>query len=285
MRVEAKLARDDAARNHDVMTGQFQPINDDHAIEQVTFTIGFARPFTEADLAVFRKRHDLWADTLPAMRDPAVFAVQIEDGSAVRVEKAPGVEFAFMRPDGSPVWAMRVLGPEIVVECTRYSRWARVWGAAQRYFGLALDLVSEGEGEPNAMLRTSLVVQDAFKAPADGADLRSLFVNTDLLPEAMFGRGSDWHVNTGWFSDLETLRVLHNLNIDGAGDVASNIARVRIQHVMTVIRGPADVNETASERRDWLGKAMDALHLENKALVGRLLQPALLNRIGMPELS
>jgi hypothetical protein len=277
---EVDFARSDAAWTDDVIMGQFQPINDDHAIEQVAFTVAFERPFNEADLGHFRRRHDLWADSLPAVREPTGFAVQVEDGNAFRIERAPGIEFAFVRPDGSAVWAMRIIGAEIIVECSRYSRWARIWGAAQAHLGHALDIVGEGEAA-NPMVRASLVVQDAFAAPLLDQKLESLFVRSDLLPSAVFSRGANWHAHSGWFADRDALRILHNLNIDGIGDDAASVARVRVNHIMTAVRSAASADETASERRAWLGEAMESLHLENKALIGVLLQPDLLDRIGM----
>lgn len=282
MIAEAELARMDAARIDDVMTGQVQPINDDHAIEHVTFTIAFQRPLNDSELALFRRRHDLWAELLPAVREPAGYALHVDDAHAVRFEKAPGVEFAFVRPDGSAVWAMRVLGHEVIIECTRYSRWARVWGAARTHLGHALDLVGESE-DANPLVRATLVVQDAFASATADYDLRQVFVDSDLLPGFVFGCGAKWHSHNGWFADVGDLNVLHNVDFSGIGSETDEGGLVRIQHRVTAIRQGIVSDETASERRHWLSEAMESLHEENKRLMARVLQPDLLLRIGLSQ--
>lgn len=263
----------------DAMSGRFQPVNDDHAIEQVVFSLAFARPFNSIDLEAFRLAHTNWADALPAVREPAGFAIVVDAGKGIRAQSAPGVEFAFVRPDGSPVWALRVLGTEIVVECSRYSRWERIWGAASKHLELALEVVGS-LNEPNSLIGVTHLVQDGFIAPLEDQDIQQLFVKSDLLPAAIYGRGADWHAHSGWFAQAEAMRTLHNLNVDATSDQAAAAARVTVTHLMTVSREP-DVDYNPKILSDWLRRTMTLLHSENKALMAKLLSEPILERIGL----
>jgi uncharacterized protein (TIGR04255 family) len=264
------------------MMTRFAPINDDHAIEQVVFSVAFARPFSADELASFRRNHDRWAEELPAIREPVGFAVAVETEKTLKVEPAPGVEFAIVRPDGSAVWALRIVGAEIIVECSRYSRWARVWKAAREYLERAFDLVATFD-PPSAMVRAALAVQDAFVAPTEGYELAGLLKETALLPSAIFERGLNWHTHTGWFSELEGDRVLQNVNIDGVGEGAGNasMARVAILHVQIAAREGPDSAEPAQRRVEWLDRLMDGMHQQNKILMEQLLATEIIARIGL----
>jgi hypothetical protein len=273
------LAKSDTSR--DAMNGRFQPVNDDHAIEQVVFALAFSRPFQGPDLDVFRQAHFQWAEALPAIREPAGFAIVVDAGKGVRAQNAPGVEFAFMRPDGTPVWAFRVFGNEIVVECSRYSRWARIWGAASKYLNLAFELVA-GLETPANLTGVTHLVQDSFVAPLTDQDVSQLFVRSDLLPNAIFERNADWHSHTGWFADATNLRVLHNLNVDATSDQAASAARISVTHLMTV-SGESVPGEGAAAQAAWLEETMTLLHAENKTLMAKLLDPRVLERIGLSQ--
>ncbi len=267
------------------MSRQFEPINDDHAIEQVVFTLSFERPFSNDELAAFRSNHNRWSEDLPAVRDAPGFTMVVGPDKSLKAEAAPGVEFAFVRPDGSAIWAMRVFGPEIAVECTRYSRWVRVWGAARNHLSTALTLLSERK-VPNSLVRATLVVQDAFSSDEENYDLHQLFNASELLPASVFQRGANWHAHTGWFDQIGAGRILHNVNVDAVGGAPfegpnGSKARVAILHLLSASREPANEIEAAQDRLGWLDATMPVLHDKNKLLMDTLLTRPLADRIGL----
>ena len=285
MDVVSELARWGETTAYDAMTSPFTPINDDHAIEQVVFSLAFGRTFSKEDMSAFRERHGLWSQELPAIREPMAVALAVETEKNLRFEQAPGLEFAVLRPDGSAVWALRVLGPEIIIECSRYSRWARVWSTAQRFTKAALEIIAN-LSDPPPLVRASLGVQDAFVAPIGAHDPASLLQHGPLLPEAIFSRGPNWHAHSGWFADASGHTVLHNLNIDAVGalpgaPVEGAMARVAILHLLSVTRTDAQASETPDARLLWLDNLMSVLHQQNKSLIGELLIPELSQRIGL----
>lgn len=252
----------------------FQPVNDDHAIERVTFVVRFARPFTSEEIGQFRRNHSLWAGDLPASRENAGLALTI-DGDGPRVEPLPGIEFAFSRPDGTAVWALRIVGPDVAVECTRYTRWIKVWSAAQLHLSKALVLLQTLPDPPQSE-KVFLNVVDAFASTDPDASAATVFKPGSLLPPGVPNFGSSWHCHTGWFDGTGDDRILHNLNVDAAaqqGDEPS--ARISVFHGLSVDTKSlalADLNAFVLER-------METLHQANKNVMTSLLTDKIAERI------
>jgi hypothetical protein len=105
----------------------FDPVNQDHAIHAVTFSATLDHVLDEGELSAIRREHRLWRAELPAASP--IQAVMVRLNPATRSQEtinAVGVQFARLRPDGSPAWLLRAAGQEVVVECFLYTRWGRV---------------------------------------------------------------------------------------------------------------------------------------------------------------
>jgi uncharacterized protein (TIGR04255 family) len=255
----------------------FKPVNDDHAIERVTFVVGFSRAFTSEELSDIRRHHSLWSSDLPAHKDTPGFTLTF-DADGPRAEAISGVEFAFSRPDGSAVWALRFIGPNVSVECTRYTRWAKIWSSAHAHLSKALELIGKFDDAPTPS-KLQLNVTDVFVAADSDAQLTAVFKDSDLIPKAATKFGSDWHSHTGWFEENANNRILHNLNIDAASERGdgSEGARISLLHVLT-----ADVSDTSlSELSDHMILHMETLHQANKAVMGALLTEEIATRISL----
>jgi hypothetical protein len=265
------------------MTHHFKPVSGDHAIERVVFSLAFDRSFDAEDISQIRKQHAVWATDLPALRDPPGFMIVTEpEISAVTL---PAVEFAFLRPDGSAVWSMRIMGPEVVIECSRYTRWAKVWDAAQRH--LARFLAIKWPGSGRALAKASLVVQDAFVCDEGEADFPTLLNEGPLLPTSLFDAGPNWHVHTGRFFGTEIYdRILSNVNVDAVlqsvitDGEARETHRVSILHILVADRSVTDSQEDSAVL-EWLRERMDKFHSCNKAMLIELLHAEQVARVGL----
>lgn len=249
----------------------FAPINDDHAIERVVFTLELDRPLTSAAAHSLATHHSVWRNELPAMKRPDGLSVDLGP-QGIRTDKMPGVEFAFLQPDGSPTWALKAQANEIIIECRRYSRWKKVWGKALSLFLDVAPFVDDG-GTPFRVTKASLVVQDVFLNKNAYYDLRELFSKNSIVPTRIYEAGADWHVHMGWFDKVSAGRVLHNINLDGVSAQQSNSAdgvnRVSILHFQQWL--PDDVRPIGELNPDDLGKVMESLHQNNKAHIGEIL--------------
>ncbi|CAN5149902.1 TIGR04255 family protein [soil metagenome] len=272
--------RAEMMRTHDLMVKAiFRPVNDDHAIERVSFGLGFERPFTADDVSAVREKHSLWARHLPMMADPRALTFAFDPiEKELKAERAPGLEFSVVRPDGTPVWSFRVVGPDVTVDCTRYSRWAKVWDTAKQHLTTMLELNS-GWGSPNPLRRLTLAVNDGFRSRAKGYDASALLNECDVLPKSIFLRGPNWHAHAGWFDDLAGEKLLHNINLDSTAEPSnedgdSDVA-VTIFHLMTVFRD----EHSEMDEHAWMADTMEKLHQANKNMVASLIKPAIAERI------
>ncbi|HVY52470.1 MAG TPA: hypothetical protein VHA07_13030, partial [Devosia sp.] len=142
----------------------FKPINSDHSVSAASFQLQFQGGIPADVISAVREHASLWQKTLPAMNFPQVLQVQLGPGATGPTAGellAGGVEFSFMRPDGTPAWIMRVDGGAVVVECSRYTRWHSVFAQATGYFRDFLRVAS-GVKPDLTVAKHVLVVIDDF---------------------------------------------------------------------------------------------------------------------------
>ncbi|MFS8115183.1 hypothetical protein QD460_25955 [Rhizobium jaguaris] len=254
---------------------EFQPINDDHAIELVKFGFVFLNPISAQSVVAFEGSHDLWRESLPAR---ASLDIDVDLGG--RQFKAPAAQFAFMKPDGVPAWSMLVGSNKIEIECTVYSRWDRVWTTCQDFLAKAVEVLSVTQPQ-TALSVLELTTKDVFVIAEGQYDLRNLFSSGKLIPEFLFEAGRLWHSHIGWFQDPdETPRHLHNLNVD-ANTIGIGTA-VSVSHFQQ--KNMTENLTCAGMKADGLASlssAMRSLHDENKNIVRQMLVAEMSDRIGL----
>ncbi|MHA6288089.1 hypothetical protein [Maricaulis sp. CAU 1757] len=263
------------------MTTKFQPINSDHAIESVSWVLEYDAEFSSEAIAQLQNQHELWRNRLPAVRRPKGFAVSVED-ETVRAVTLPGVEFAYLMPDGQPIWALRFVGRELVIECRRYSRWAKVRDQALELLRAACSIDIESP-KLNTPKKLSLKVLDAFLNFDSDYDLKELFVPNKYLSEHLFSVGPDWHLYTGWFDRISDERVLQNINIDAVSRSGANgpADSVKFLHSLTAFPDATKGGAQCDEFIEWVTGLVEALHVENKAMMEVFLQQEIQTAIAL----
>jgi uncharacterized protein (TIGR04255 family) len=193
---------------------EFVPLNEDHAIQSVTWAVALDKPLDRNSIAAVQKNHFRWQAGLPAIELPQGFEIEITpQGSVARPASGNTVMFSFLRPDGTPAWALRFSGAEIAVECTRYTRWERIWPAARGYLESALEVVNGIEPDRKVTL-SALRFVDKFRGTGEPYNLRTLFKPNLYIPEKIFAFNSLWHSHVGWFQSSGPNTVLQNINLD-----------------------------------------------------------------------
>lgn len=195
----------------------FKPANEDHAVVECKFALGFSRPFSPTEMQSVIEARRQWRTQLPA------FAVDEFDSSEGIVPLIIGTQnksiaFANMRPDGTALWMMRCAANEITLICTNYTRWAPTWRDAQALFGQVINVMGSAYGSeasiPPLRLRSiALNVTDAFVSEEAEPALDLALKKSGRLPDAVFGAGPIWHCHTGWFDQLEDAACLNRLNL------------------------------------------------------------------------
>jgi uncharacterized protein (TIGR04255 family) len=197
----------------------FKPANADHALTNIEFLVEFDRPLqTEQLCSLIMAPQSLatlpWFDLLPAVTGLPPMLVKSANGSVE--PSGPGVQFAYLLPNGSPVWSMKIIADEIRIECSQYTRWDKVWKYALNLFQNA-DAYLRAQN-PNPLIdRVTLQVTDRFVDAPSGYDAKELLRTSGRLGTVPFESGDLWHVFSGWFDINQWGRVLNNLNVQATG--------------------------------------------------------------------
>lgn len=270
----------------------FRPVNDDHAIQSAAFAFGLAKPVQRSTIDHLRLSSGSWRTELPAVETPQLIDVQLNPATgAPRALVNHAVEFSYKRPDGSFVWALRVLGSEIAIETTRYTRWDPTWAKAKSILEGVVSRVAELEKDRGQSVRTaSLIFVDVFLASEESPNFSELFESCDELPSGILSRGPLWHCHTGWFVQDELGRVLHNFNVDtkqgsrpnSAGE-QERVIEVQITHSQALqFSPPTELKvDQLSTFNDNVHAVMSRMHDANKAMIKSLVKPAVRQKIGI----
>jgi uncharacterized protein (TIGR04255 family) len=215
----------------------FRPIHDEHGLEVAVFTV---RMDKDVNTSLLNQNAKLWAETLPA-RAP-VRAIVTTPGSK-QPQVSDGIEYSFKKPDGSSTWSLRFAGPDIVVECRRFTSWTKVLARALSYFKQSLEILSTQKQE-NRKTIIALLVQYCFIYEGGAVSFG------DILDEHNAGKwfclgpqtASDfWHQHLGWVEPSEYGRTVNQLNIDIQSEqtfpLPPNLplnAFLRVQHLQEV---------------------------------------------------
>lgn len=258
----------------------FRPINSDHSIQSAAFTITLNGMTPVAVVQSPKLRAELQAE-LPAVQVPEGLELSMAGSQAVP-RRIPGIQFSHLRPDGTPAWALRVFGNELVVECTRYTRWQKVWEAARRYLSVPLHLLTSEE-KPRKVVSIGQNIIDVFVANQEKSDVTQLLQTSDLLASKVFSPSPSWHSHVGWFepSEKEESIWLNQLNVDAVQRPETdgpNRLHIQIGHNQEIrMKSPVSIPDL----EDQLNVLMETLHHQNKRILKSLLSPAMQEKIGL----
>ncbi len=267
----------------------FDPLNSEHSVQSANFTVIFDGAAPAASAQLLRARTDL-LEELPAIQQPEGVEVAVGQGNALpTTRRFTGIQLSHLRPDGTPAWALQLMNNSLAVECTRYTRWNRVWDAAHRYLDAGLDAVSNaGQNKLRKVTTIGHQMVDIFVAKAEPYELDELIQQNDLVASRIFTAGPTWHSHVGWFEQPsdENILWLAQLNVDAVRTSGTtrpegrSILRIGISHNQEIrFRIPIETNEAKRQ----LDSRMGELHLMNKRILRKILSPQMASRIALGE--
>lgn len=265
----------------------FQPINDDHAVQSVAFFLHFDRPLDQRVIHQLHSSRERWLPDLPAVQLPQMFGFEIGPaGAAPKQITGHGIEFSYLRPDGTPAWQLRVDSGSAVVECTRYTRWDRVWQSARTHLLTALEVINTVDLQPALTISaTALQYVDRFVSQSADADYKSILSEGSQLPASVFQFGDAWHSHTGWFDkSFEIGVVLNNLNVDARNDMGLDGSPLMLDllHLQQLrYNDRRSLSDFLASAEEVLDAPMQELHSRNKSLVCSLIVEDMQERIGI----
>ncbi|MGY4237296.1 uncharacterized protein (TIGR04255 family) [Bradyrhizobium sp. USDA 4449] len=257
----------------------FEPINADHAVQSAAFSVILDGPVSQGAVQALGRRRDLTSE-LPAVQTPEAIELNLPGPSGAPVPRRMlGVQLAHLRPDGTPAWALRLMGQELAVECTRYTRWARVWETARRYLTTGLEVIPPGD-RARRIANLAHVVVDQFVANRETYNLLSLLKESRFIAGVAFRAGPTWHNHVGWFEKAadDSHLWLNQLNIDAVRDPNNGQLLVQITHNQDV-RFHTAIELAAVD--GILDETMNRLHNQNKSILYELLNDEMAQKIGI----
>jgi uncharacterized protein (TIGR04255 family) len=273
----------------------FQPINDDHAIQQVTFGLVLGRPLASPTVDTVRAAAAPWRADLPAVEITQVVEVRPDPSTGgMRPVMLRGAEFSFKRPDGTAVSAMTIAGNEIVVRTSRYTRWHSTWATVRSYILDVLNRIVEIEkGRGLSIQSVSLIMVDAFRSSETVPNFADVLIKSAAVPHSIFDRGPLWHSHTGWFVPAPKGRILNQLNIDTksvtvtdpTSGTKTESPEISITHRQVLeFRPELALGDVVSEEHNTnISEAFEAMHEANKREITGVLTPAMRERIRIDQ--
>lgn len=249
----------------------FRPLNDDHAVKNVVFSLSFDQQLLSDDIQRFVDSHPNLRSELPCVR-------------GINSEDQFGVSFSYLRPDGTAIWIAKLSDYQIDVECTRYTRWNKIAEQALSYINTACKALIDRQPKTNFSL-AKLQFIDKFVNRGRDYNLRSLLKSNEFVAEHVFESGESWHSETGWFQSMESdFKVLNRVNVgavsedylDETGTQQSQFS-VKIDHFQET----RSIQWEGTPILGYINPLFDILHKGNKEIVTQLLSEKIQSEIGL----
>lgn len=254
------------------------PIKSVNAIEAAAFVISFNRAFTESETKKLLSLEKKFKEELPSFAQDMLAQVKIENNKVLQqnVHKS-GVKLQHFAADGKPTWLLHVSDTQIVVNCYAYDRWDRVWAKARNYILTAAECLNL---KSLSIMAVSLQYVDRFTQPkATNYSLKDVFkADSKYLTSNSFQAGNLWHVHQGWFLGDDEKRMLNVLNLGTMEQQAQVLTTIDHLSQWQFVNGlkPSKALTVAALNKDF-----QALHDNNKSVVGDLLNAQQLKAIGL----
>lgn len=269
----------------------FEPHKAEHAIESALFALHFDQPPAESDLEKLFAGKFSWRDEFPASsRQPVVQLVPKNDVMAHQQPDPSFVyDFSYHSPNGTALWSVRLWGNQLLVETSRYTRWAPTWAKVKKVVEDILFVFSSSESKDLKIVNSQLTVIDLFYYRDDTApNYRSLFQTGSELAPNIFDRGVFWHSHTGWFENESDVRILNQLNIDirppsiiaQSGPVNINNADIYVIHnqMTSFVSGALLISNNSPVIVD---RIFGSMHQRNKRVISSVVTKDMQDRIGL----
>jgi hypothetical protein len=256
----------------------FKPANDDHAVVDCQFALGFDRPLTVAEMSRIHDARPQWTDRLPAQA-----IVDLEPGEIVG-RLPPGtprkaLTYSIMRPDGSFVWSLRCTPTDLVVLCSQYTRWGPTWRTAfdllSRVIGSIIghENAADSVKPPRRFRSAALYVEDRFSSFDGGGRTNSVLKSNEWIGDRLGASSELWHCNAGWFQNHESTPCLNQLNVAVTREDEAKAHHLQISHSqeLHLLADGAAALTIDEQALCAVDRWMNVLHQSNKSLLTDLL--------------
>ena len=275
--------------------GEYLPFQEKHSIQEAQINILFLGTFDQRSIEETRRfaQAEL-SEELPRAAEGrgVAFQVEITDPTAPAIQQTipsgvVGFQFSRVQGNGQVARALQLENNALSVSFMDYESWEVTIKDALKYLRPGLNSLPL---EQNPVVAFSLRFIDRYTYSGNPGDARAdqIFVrgNPHITPHT-FEAGPTWHCNTGWFEhpSEEGDRELHNLNVRSSLiDLSSTVTmdHYAIRHLGSPRHTQVALFEPPTAAIGLID-ALERLHERNKSILGAILRPEMLAKIGMPK--
>jgi len=272
--------------------GQFEPIHNAHAIEQVVFTVQVNNALDDAQLAAIEQVSAGFTE-LPAKQALAGVFVGVGSGPFPFSMGGPGFPntvsgytLQHIQPNGSVESELRVDRWSVMFRTIDYTRWQAVWERARKYFGAVLPIYAQSAQISAIGLNyvDKFIWNGAPEACRASSLLRS---GSPYFSPHLLDLDDLWHSYTGAFlrPDEATKRLL-NVNIDCLDEAVPGGGRrvVAITTALTdMLNQPGFVPTAATTDNvlSFVEARLGQMHAFEKNTLNAIINDQMNQRIGL----
>ena len=252
-----------------------------NAIEVANFIVALGIPLDEADMVRFEAKKETIKEQFPSVERTAGLQIQFGEGSG----RPPPLPWRLTEYDrnGEPLWTGE-FGQHIVVVSSRaYMTRDDIWPEAMKRLHTLLDCVDEYK----PVRSIDYGVTDAFSAKTAARALvcSNFFVNNQHLPARLLGYDDPrWDISQGWFEHDENGESTL-VRFDARGIVENDRTVFQLNNVNSCRLAKESPLQELRARDDgkFIEQTFNRFHIANKEFVRSVLNPRLLERMGLKE--
>lgn len=273
--------------------GEFEPLHDAHAIDQVAVGLHFDGPLDDGAMRGLLKASASFKNDLPGVSDLQTVTLAFGNfpgGVLPNPRPTVGRSFKLTRPDGTVERELRLEVNAITYQTSAYTRWVKVWEDAWKFISVVQPLYLSG----CKLAAFSLNYVDKFRwtgeitrySPKAVLRLGSRYVSPHI-----FDSSDLWHSYTGAFIRVsERTKRLMNLNVDCIDQPESNGSPRRIIQITTTLTdmlnqaGYTPTTDISTDSAlEFTQNVFSDLHRFNKELIADVINDDMCKRIGLKE--
>ena len=267
---------------------EYVPFAGKNSIVEAVFGLQFSQPLTSLIATKFDALQTEFSSDFPKFEKMQMlqftFGVPQQSETPVSSPVIGGFNASRFKPDGKASRVLRSMNNTLSAHFLEYDSWAATKADALRFLNSCfkvLDLPTSAN--PITAVSLRFIDRFTFDGPADRASASSLMrLDTDYVARIVLERGGQWQSQSVWTKELSGGQVSnHQLNIHSGVD--SN-AFVLVNHNVHL-----NLPAALSTHDEVLGKGskssleeiFNAQHTSNVDLLQNLLNPDMLNSIGL----
>jgi len=259
------------------MHTKIKPINKEHAVQEVSFSLQLSENLTESSIArlielkeVLKNEFSFGGD-LKLQINPDQFIgnkpANIPENTIV------GIILRNVQENGKVDWAVQAMQNIIAVSCSDYKGWKKTWPKARTY----LETLAGQVIDTNPIKVINLQYTNLFISPSSSSvDLSQLLnFRSHYLSENIKKTNSLWHMFQGWLEEDAILKCkcLNNLNL------ATTFKDQDFITSITLLR-QAQLGEESFDL-ERLDGVMNQLHVNLKKILENILTLDMARAIGL----